>query len=79
VATREQFAGSATAESIVREAGCPEAFAADDMQSGGGLRRSHKRISTDEIARCLNKKPHPRSSIITHRHFTGNEAESASK
>ncbi len=47
VATREQFAGSATAESIVREAGCPEAL----------LLTTCNRISTDEIARCLTKNP----------------------
>ncbi|PYI43761.1 MAG: glutamyl-tRNA reductase [Verrucomicrobia bacterium] len=57
VATREQFAGSATAESIVREAGCPEALLLTTCNRVEVYGVSHKRISTDEIARCLTKTP----------------------
>src|SRR6266516_4200476 len=57
VATREQFAGSATAESIVREAGCPEALLLTTCNRVAVYGVSHKRISTDEIAGCLTKNP----------------------
>src|SRR6266487_4956621 len=57
VATREQFAGSATAESIVREAGCPEALLLTTCNRVEVYGVSHKRISTDEIAGCLTKNP----------------------
>ena len=57
VATRERFAGSATAESIVREAGCPEALLLTTCNRVEVYGVSHKRISTDEIARCLTKNP----------------------
>src|SRR5881296_59391 len=56
VATREQFAGSATAESIVREAGCPEALLLTTCNRVEVYGVSHKRISTDEIVRCLARK-----------------------
>ena len=56
VATREQFVGSATAESIVREAGCTEALLLTTCNRVEVYAVSHKRISTDEIARCLMGK-----------------------
>ena len=56
VATREQFVGSATAESIVREAGCTEALLLTTCNRVEVYAVSHKRISTDEIARCLMRK-----------------------
>src|SRR5881296_403632 len=56
VATREQFAGSATAESIVREAGCTEALLLSTCNRVEVYAVSHQRISTDEIARCLMRK-----------------------
>ena len=56
VATREQFVGSATAESIVREAGCTEALLLTTCNRVEVYAVSHKRISTDEIARCLTRK-----------------------
>src|SRR5881409_1618598 len=56
VATREQFAGGATAESIVREAGCTEALLLSTCNRVEVYAVSHKRISTDEIARCLMAK-----------------------
>jgi len=56
VATREQFAGSATAESIVRDAGCREALLLTTCNRVEVYAVSNKRISTDEIARCLIRK-----------------------
>jgi glutamyl-tRNA reductase len=56
VATREQFAGSATVESIVREAGCTEALLLTTCNRVEVYAVSHRRISTDEIARCLMRK-----------------------
>jgi len=56
VATREQFAGGATAESIVREAGCTEALLLSTCNRVEVYAVSQKRISTDEIARCLMRK-----------------------
>src|SRR5215470_6515269 len=62
VETREQFAGNATAESIVREAGCAEALLLTTCNRVEVYAVSDKRISTDEIARCLmaktNGNPH---------------------
>jgi glutamyl-tRNA reductase len=56
VTTREQFAGSATAESIVREAGCAEALLLATCNRVEVYAVSNKRVSTDEIARCLTRK-----------------------
>ena len=62
VTTREQFAGNATAESIAREAGCAEALLLTTCNRVEVYAVSDKRISTDEIARCLmtqtNRDPH---------------------
>ena len=59
VATREQFAGSATAESIVCDAPCPEALLLTTCNRVEVYAVSHKRISTDQIARCLTRKTDP--------------------
>jgi glutamyl-tRNA reductase len=56
VATREQFAGNATAESIASEAGCTEALLLTTCNRVEVYVVSDKRISTDEIARCLMAK-----------------------
>jgi glutamyl-tRNA reductase len=53
VATLEQFAGNATAESIARQAGCAEALLLTTCNRVEVYAVSDKRISTDEIARCL--------------------------
>ena len=53
VATREQFAGNATAESIARDAGCAEALLLTTCNRVEVYGVSNKWISTDEIARCL--------------------------
>jgi glutamyl-tRNA reductase len=53
VATREQFAGNATAESIARQAGCAEALLLTTCNRVEVYAVSDKRISTDEIGRCL--------------------------
>ncbi len=53
VATREQFAGNATAESIARDAGCAEALLLTTCNRVEVYGVSNKGISTDEIARCL--------------------------
>jgi len=62
VATREQFAGNATAESITSQAGCTEALLLTTCNRVEVYVVSNKRISTDEIARCLlprtNWNPH---------------------
>ena len=56
VATREQFAGNATAESIASQAGCTEALLLTTCNRVEVYVVSDKRISTDEIARCLMEK-----------------------
>src|SRR5882757_10778916 len=56
VAKLEQFAGGATAESIVREAGCTEALLLSTCNRVEVYAVSQSRISTDEIARCLLRK-----------------------
>src|SRR5438552_18260115 len=53
VATREQFAGNATAESIARQAGCAEALLLATCNRVEVYAVSDRRISTDEITRCL--------------------------
>jgi glutamyl-tRNA reductase len=53
VATREHFAGNATAESIARQAGCAEALLLTTCNRVEVYGVSNKGISTDEIARCL--------------------------
>jgi glutamyl-tRNA reductase len=62
VATREQFAGNATAESIVRHIGCAEALLLTTCNRVEVYAVSDKRVSTGEIARCLvgdtNHNPH---------------------
>src|SRR6476659_7294649 len=56
VATREQFAGNATAESIARDAGCAEVLLLTTCNRVEVYAVSNKWISTDEIARCLIAK-----------------------
>ena len=56
VATREQFTGSATTESIVRQTGCPEALLLTTCNRIEVYAVSDRRVSTDEIARCLMRK-----------------------
>jgi glutamyl-tRNA reductase len=56
VATREQFAGNATAQSIAREAGCAEALLLTTCNRVEVYAVSDKRVSTDEVARCLISK-----------------------
>jgi glutamyl-tRNA reductase len=62
VATREQFAGNATAESIVRKGSCTEALLLTTCNRVEVYAVSEKRVSTDKIARCLvgetNRNPH---------------------
>ncbi len=56
VAKLEQFGGSASAESIVREAGCTEALLLSTCNRVEVYAVSQRRVSTDEIARCLMRK-----------------------
>lgn len=62
VATLEQFASNTTAESIVRQAGCAEALLLTTCNRVEVYAVSDRRVSTDEIARCLvgetNRNPH---------------------
>jgi len=53
VATREQFAGNATAELIVRKGACCEALLLTTCNRVEVYAVSNKRVSTDEITRCL--------------------------
>ena len=53
VATREQFVGNATAESIVRNAACAEALLLATCNRVEVYAVSDNRVSTDEIARRL--------------------------
>src|SRR5881396_347862 len=56
VATREQFAGTATAESILRQTGCAEALLLTTCNRVEVYAVSEKRVSKDEIARCLTRR-----------------------
>ena len=56
VATREHFTGSATAESILRQTGCAEALLLTTCNRVEVYAVSQKRVSTDEIARCLTQR-----------------------
>lgn len=56
VSKLEEFAGSTSAESIVREAGCTEALVLSTCNRVEVYAVSQGRISTDEIARCLMRK-----------------------
>src|SRR5256885_11204365 len=56
VATREQFTGSATAESILGQTGCAEALLLTTCNRVEVYAVSQKRVSTDEIARRLTRK-----------------------
>jgi glutamyl-tRNA reductase len=56
VAKLEQFAGSASGESIVREAGCTEALLLTTCNRVEVYAVSQRRVSTDEIARCLMRE-----------------------
>ena len=53
VATREQFVGNATVESIARNAACAEALLLATCNRVEVYAVSDKRVPTDEIARCL--------------------------
>lgn len=56
VTTREQFTGSATAESILHQTGCAEALLLTTCNRVEVYAVSQKRVSTDEIARCLMRR-----------------------
>jgi glutamyl-tRNA reductase len=53
VATREQFVGNATAESILRQVGCTEALLLATCNRVEVYAVSDKRVSTEEITRSL--------------------------
>jgi glutamyl-tRNA reductase len=56
VEMRERFAGHAETECILRKAGCAEALLLTTCNRVEVYGASEKRISTDEIARCLTPK-----------------------
>jgi glutamyl-tRNA reductase len=56
VAALEHFAGCATAESILRKAGCAEALLLSTCNRVEVYAVSDRRISTDDVARCLTDK-----------------------
>jgi glutamyl-tRNA reductase len=53
VATREQFVGNATAESIMRNAACAEALLLSTCNRVEVYAVSANRVSTDEVTHCL--------------------------
>ncbi len=53
VETRERFAGGASAQSTLRQAGCAEALVLATCNRVEVYGASEKRVSTDEIAHCL--------------------------
>src|SRR5260370_36821126 len=53
VETRERFAGHAETNCILRSAGCTEALLLTTCNRVEVYAASEKRVSTDEIARCL--------------------------
>lgn len=63
VEARERFAGHAETNCILREAGCTEALLLATCNRVEVYGASDKRISTDEVARCLAREidhdPHP--------------------
>ncbi len=56
VETRERYAGHAATDCILREAGCAEALVLTTCNRVEVYGASEKRVSTDEIARCLERK-----------------------
>ena len=56
VETRERFAGNVTTESILGEIGCAEALLLTTCNRVEVYAASDKRVSTDDIARCLMRK-----------------------
>src|SRR5215831_14694753 len=57
VETRERFAGHAGTDCILRSAGCTEALLLATCNRVEVYGASEKRVSTDEIARCLIQQP----------------------
>ena len=56
VETRERFAGHAESECVLRNAGCAEALLLTTCNRVEVYGASEKRVSTDEIARCLARE-----------------------
>src|SRR5215472_7965027 len=57
VETRERFAGHPETDCILRTAGCTEALLLATCNRVEVYGASEKRVSTDEIAQCLMRKP----------------------
>ena len=62
VETRERFAGDAETQCVLRNSGCTEALLLTTCNRVEVYGASEKRISTDEIARCLSRKTDSSSS-----------------
>jgi glutamyl-tRNA reductase len=56
VETRESFAGHAESDCTLRRAGCAEALVLTTCNRVEVYGASEKRVSTDEIARCLARE-----------------------
>lgn len=56
VETRENFAGNAETECILRNSGCAEALLLPTCNRVEVYGASERRVSTEEIARCLSRK-----------------------
>ena len=68
VETRERFAGRAESEYILRNSGCAEALLLTTCNRVEVYAASEKRVSTDDIARCLSREDKDGSAVIERRY-----------
>jgi len=68
VETRERFAGRGESEYILRNSGCAEALLLTTCNRVEVYAASEKRVSTDDIARCLSREDKDGSAVIDRRY-----------